>query len=64
MNPFYNALGNQGMPDVVRRFQQFRQSFTGDARAQIQQMLNSRQITQNQYNRAAQLARQLQSMLR
>lgn len=67
MNPFYSALGNQmpgNMQGILQRFNQFRQSFTGDPRAQVQQMLNSGQITQAQYNQAAQLASQLQRFLR
>ena len=34
-------------PQMIQRFMQFRQNFTGDPRAQIQQMLNSGQISQN-----------------
>lgn len=50
-------------PQMIQRFMQFRQNFNGDPRAQIQQMLNSGQITQSQYNQAVQMAQQLQSML-
>ena len=50
-------------PQMIQRFMQFRQNFNGDPRMQIQQMLNSGQITQSQYNQAVQMAQQLQSML-
>lgn len=50
-------------PQMIQKFMQFRQNFNGDPRAQIQQMLNSGQITQSQYNQAVQMAQQLQSML-
>lgn len=50
-------------PQMIQKFMQFRQSFQGDPRAQIQQMLNSGQISQQQYNNAVQMAQQLQSML-
>jgi hypothetical protein len=49
---------------LLRQFQQFRNTFKGDPRAQIQQMLNSGKITQAQYNQAVQLAQQMQKMLR
>ena len=49
--------------DMIQRFMQFRQNYSGDAKAQIQQMLNSGQITQQQYNQAVQMAQQLQQML-
>lgn len=50
-------------PMMMQRFMQFRQSFKGDPRQQIQQMLNSGQVTQEQYNNAVQMAQQLQRML-
>lgn len=51
------------MMDMMQRFMQFRQNYSGDPRAQIQQMLNSGQISQQQYNNAVQMAQQLQRML-
>lgn len=51
------------MMDMMQRFMQFRQNYSGDPRAQIQQMLNSGQISQQQYNNAVQIAQQLQRML-
>lgn len=51
------------MMDIMQRFMQFRQNYNGDPRAQIQQMLNSGQISQQQYNNAVQMAQQLQRML-
>lgn len=49
--------------DMIHRFLQFRQNFRGDARSQIQQMMNSGQISQEQYNNAVRMAQQLQQML-
>lgn len=49
--------------DMINRFLQFRQNFRGDARSQIQQMMNSGQISQDQYNNAVRMAQQLQQML-
>jgi hypothetical protein len=51
------------MMDMMQRFMQFKQSFRGDPRMQIQQMLNSGQISQAQYNQAVQVAQQLQQMI-
>ena len=50
-------------PTMMQRFMQFRQSFNGNPRAQIQQMLNSGQVSQEQYNNAVRMAQQLQQML-
>ena len=62
-NPIFGMFGNQQMHPILQRFQQFRQMFRGDPKEQIQQMLNSGKINQQQYNQAVQTAQQLQKML-
>ena len=47
------------LPAMMKQFQQFRNTFRGDPRQQIQQMLNSGRISQQQYNQAVQMANQL-----
>ena len=65
MNPLYNMMNPMGnMSGLLQQFTQFRQSFRGVAKQQVQQMLNSGRITQEQYNRAVQMAQQIQSMMR
>lgn len=63
MNPLYNALNNSnalnGNNALLQRFQQFRNTFKGDPRQQIQQMLNSGRISQAQYDQAVKMANQL-----
>lgn len=60
MNPLFNQMTGNGL---LQQFRQFAQNFKGDPRQQIQQMLNSGKITQQQYNDAVQKAQQLQRML-
>lgn len=62
MNPLYQQMNNDNN-SIMQRFDQFRQNFKGDPRQQIQQMLNSGRITQQQYNQAVQKAKMLQNML-
>lgn len=50
-------------PNMIQQFIQFAQTFQGDPRMRIQQMLNSGQVSQAQYNQAVQLAQQIQRML-
>lgn len=50
-------------PNIVEQFLQFRQSFSGDPKSQVQQLLNSGRITQADYDRAVQMAKELQGML-
>lgn len=62
-NPLYNSMKGQGQPNIIQQFNQFRQNFRGDPQQQVQQLLNSGKITQQQYNQAVQKARMLQNML-
>lgn len=66
MNPLYDQMqNNQGgeANGMLQRFQQFRQSFRGNPQEQVQQLLNSGRVSQQQYNNAVQLAQQFQRML-
>lgn len=63
MNPLYDMMKNNGLPPVVQQFMQFKQNYHGDARAQIQQMLSSGKISQADYDKAVQMAQQLQQMI-
>lgn len=64
-NPLYNMMSGQGNPmqQMLQRFQQFQQTFRGDPQQQVQQMLNSGRISQQQYDQAVQMANQLRQML-
>lgn len=62
INPM-NMMG-RGMPQIMQQFMQFRNQFQGDARSQIQSMMNSGKISQEQYNQAVQMANQLMRMMR
>lgn len=63
-NPLFNMIGNQ-LPNnnLIQQFNQFKQTFKGDPKEQVQRMLNSGQITQDQYNKAVQMAQAFQQML-
>ena len=68
-NPLFNLLGGgASMPSnvsgLLSRFQQFRQNFKGDPRQQIQQMLNSGQISQADYDKAVKLANEFMQMMK
>ena len=58
MNPMNN------IQQVLQRFKQFQQSFHGDARQQVQQLLNSGKVNQVQYDNAVKLAQQLQQLIK
>lgn len=58
-NPLYQAMNSN---DIMQKFNEFRKNFKGNPQEQVQQMLNSGKITQAQYNRAVQMANQLQQI--
>lgn len=47
-----------GFADFIQQFQQFKSQFRGNPQEQIQRMLQSGQISQEQLNKAQQLAQQ------
>ena len=69
-NLLYNILGGSQMPgntsnDFINQFQQFRQQMQGkDPVAEINKLLQSGKISQQQLNQAQQMAQQMQNMLR
>ena len=71
-NSIFNTLGGNSsklpgpfgnVQDMLSRLNQFRQSFQGDPKQQVQQLLNSGQMSQSQYNQLSQMATQIQNML-
>ena len=63
-NPLFGMMQNQmPMNGIMQRFQQFQRMFRGNPQQQVQQMLNSGRISQDQYNQAVQTAQQLARMM-
>lgn len=60
MNPLYQNSQND---NIITRFNRFRQTISGDPQQQVQQLLNSGKVSQDQYNRAVQVANQLRKMM-
>lgn len=63
-NPLFGMMQQQNpMNGIMQKFQQFQQMFRGDPKQQVQQLLNSGKVSQQQYNQAVQMAQQLQKMI-
>ena len=63
-SPLYESLGKiESNNNIISQFQRFRENFSGNAKEQVQQMLNSGKVSQAQYNRAVQMANQLQKLM-
>lgn len=68
-NPLFNALGG-GMPQgngpmqIIQQFMQFKQNFKGDPKAEVEKMLQSGRISQQQLNQVQQMAGQFQNLMK
>lgn len=70
MNPLFNALGGGQMPgpigqfqNMIQQFRQFQQSFKGDPKAEVEKLVQSGKISQQQLNQLQQAASQFQQLL-
>lgn len=58
-NPLYNAMQNNPYDNMIGQIKQFGQSIQGDPKQMVQQLLNTGQMSQNEFNRYAQMAQQI-----
>ena len=68
-NPFFNALGGGNTPvgrfrQMLQQFNQFRSSFQGDPKAEVEKLLQSGRMSQQQLNQLQAMAKQFESFLR
>ena len=71
MNPLFNALGGGQTPgpmgqfqNMVQQFRQFRQTFQGDPKAEVEKLVRSVKISQQQQlNQLQQVAGQFRQLL-
>ena len=68
-NPLFNALGGgipqgNGPMQMIQQFMQFKQNFKGDPKAEVEKMLQSGKISQQQLNQVQQMAGQFRHMLK
>lgn len=69
-NPLFNLLGGAsslpnmgGFGQMMQRFNEFKSTFQGDPRQKVQELLNSGQMTQAQYNQLQAVARMFMSAM-
>lgn len=69
-NPLFNQMGGGQMSGPVGQlqqfmseFQHFKQNFKGDPQQEVQKLLNSGQLSQQQYNQLQQAASQIARMM-
>lgn len=60
-NNLFNTFGN--FQNFMNQFNQFRNSFQGDPKQQVQQLLSSGKMSQEQFNQLSQVVTQIQNMM-
>lgn len=50
------SANDGGFDKMMKQFRQFQESFTGNARDEVQKLLQSGEMTQEQYNKLGQMA--------
>lgn len=59
----FNMFGNNNFMNMLSQFNQFKQNFQGDPKSQVQQLLSSGQMSQQQFNQLSQAATQFQQLM-
>lgn len=69
-NPFFGALGGGqmagpmvGFAQMMQQFRQFKANFQGDPKAEVEKLMQSGKLTQQQLNQLQQMAKQFQSLM-
>lgn len=63
-NPLFNMFNNQGNNDIIFAINQFKANFKGDPKQKVQELLNSGQMSQAQFNQLSQEANRIMQMLK
>lgn len=63
-NQLFKMMNANGGNQLLQRVQQLKQQIGGDPQQHIQQLLNSGKVTQEQYNRAVQMANQMRGLFK
>lgn len=60
-NPLYNNFGNQSNPmaDLIRQAKQFKNQFNGNPRQEVERLLQTGRMSQQQFNQFSQIAQQV-----
>ena len=60
-NPLFNAMGKQSNPmaDIIRQARDFKKQFNGNPRQEVERLLQTGQMSQQQFNQFSQIAQQV-----
>jgi len=68
-NPLFNMFGNQqggpftNITNLMNQFNQFQATFQGDPKQKVEELMNSGQMTQEQFNQLSSMAQTFQQLM-
>lgn len=63
-NPLYNDFNNQNeITNIIQQAQNFKNSFKGNARQEVQKLLNNGTMSQAQFNTLMPIAQRIAAMM-
>ena len=66
-NSLFTQFGNQppnnGLMQIMAQAQELQKTFNGNPKEEVERLLNSGQMSQDQFNRFAQMANQIRAMM-
>ncbi len=64
-NPLFNQFGghNNGLLQFINEVNEFQRTFKGDPKQEVQNLLNSGKLSQEQFNQFAQMANQIMAFM-
>lgn len=63
-NPLYNPQQNNPYANMVNQIKQFGQTIKGNPKQMVEQLLNSGQMSQAQFNQYTQMAQQIMPFIK
>lgn len=66
-NALFNALGgmpNNNISNLIQQVKQFQQTFKGDPKAEVERLVRTGQMSQDDFNKYAQIANQMMQMFK
>lgn len=69
MNPLFNMFGQNNQNgmfpfNMIQQFNQFKQNFQGDPKQRVQNLLDTGQMSQEQFNQLSSMAQMFQQFLK
>ena len=64
-NPIYNSMANQNNPfmQIIQEAQNLKNTFKGNPREEVQRLLNSGEMSQDDFNRYSKIAQQVMQFM-